>query len=461
MKRRVAGSFAVAAIALLAGCQHDGFLVGGAGVEKRLGMIAPVPIKPAKTFSGHRHLGLEILSAGYERTPYFVSSPARTNLVLEPCQAVYLAGDRDGTTPMQVNNFLLVEVAQGTDKHAVTLGNVETVRRNGRELPHIGPDSPVIPAGMPRLDKVIKPGIPAEITVTPLANQDVGGVGAIYLIVERANSKDPTGCGNGDVGFDADNTRKKPKPADDGAMVFRTPEERIKSFKTMPAEMIPGARPPLSNGDTPPPPMPATPVEAVVLPGSQGIPAKGTPGSKDAALEERMRSFRSTPQPDPGTLAARNRANKQRQAEDSPPLSNPPPNPAQKPASPKQVPAKSVPMATKPEPKPPEPKPPEPKHSAPDIKVAPKYVLKKPDVPGTPKVQAAPRMPVQQEAAPPLPKASGNQSLRTEEDLKKSGQPALGARVAAGKIITRKDKDGKITKTFVPADGGPEQKLEE
>lgn len=295
MKRRVSRPLVVAVIALLAGCQQDGFQVGdlggqGPGIEKKIGLIAPVPLKPAAAFSGQRHLGLEILSGGYDRVPYFVSSPARVTIQRKECQAIYLAGDRDGKTPMQVDNFLLVEVNQNGARKSVTLGSVDHARYAGTELPHIGPDSKSVPAGIPRLDKVIKPGVPADITVTALSNQDYGSASPVYLIIERPQAAKDTNCADGSSDFASDDNHKRPVPVASEETIFKTPEERARSFKTMPAEAIPSLNPAAATS--------ANDVanDAQPLPG--GLRPDQLPPGVTPQMIERMRGFTSTPTPD-------------------------------------------------------------------------------------------------------------------------------------------------------------------
>jgi hypothetical protein len=419
---------------VISGCDKGGFSFGdmtkgGTTPQRKLGLIAPVPLKPAKAFSGQRHLGLEILTAGYDRVPYFVSAPSKVTLTLEPCQAIYLAGDAEGKQSMQLDNFLLVEVVQAGRKQSVVLGDVETVRALGKELPHIGPDSRVIPAGMPRLDKVIKPGEPVDITVTALSNQDMGGVGPIFLIVEKpiGQGGDQQSCGAGQSNFVTEGRRAQQKQAAPGTQVFRTPEERAKSFKTMSADNIPGARPPLSNGGTAPPPMPAIGVEAAIIPGSKGMP-EVTP-----QMRERMQNFRATPAPD---KAPSEKLSPEKSLSAKPVKQAPPPLPAVK-----------APIKTVPNPAPPVSKPAmtieKPRLSPPSPEVKPKNTNKS-DIPA-PKIIVAPQF------------LMNKPNQKPAQPSETPAQPVLGSVTTVGKYITR-NENGKITTTFVPADPAEKKK---
>ena len=231
----------------------------------------------------------------------------------------------------------------------------------------------------------------------------MGGVGPIYLIIEKpvGQGGETQNCGTGQSDFVTEGRRALQKQATPNAPpVYKTPQERAKSFKTMSVDNIPGARPPLSNGSSAPPPMPATPVEMDVIPGSKGMP----PLSPE--IKERMRSFRSTPAPD-----------KSVGSDKKSPVMHATPQPASKP-----IPTPVTKPAVKPDSK----------VLAPPPSPAPKPV--KPvkavenDIP-PPKIIVPPRQP----GATP------------------AGQPALGSVIKAGKIVVRKE-GGKTTETFIPAE---------
>ena len=147
-------------------------------------LLNAVPRQPVLNFRSHPHLGVEVQTAGYSRRPYFLSSPAQVQFSLGQCQAAFLAGDDDGVLPIEVENFLLIEVTQPERDQVIAVGNVEPMLYRGKPVPLLGGKRSTIPAREVRLERLIRTGEPATLTVTPLTNGDNGAVSDVYLVIE-------------------------------------------------------------------------------------------------------------------------------------------------------------------------------------------------------------------------------------------------------------------------------------
>lgn len=160
-------------------------------------LIAAVPQKPIQAFRGRAHLGVEVLTEGYSRRPFFISPPAQVQFTVGECQSAYLAGSADGVAPILLNNFLLLELEQPERKQVLAVGDVEPLRYRGRDVTLLGPKRRQVAAGSVRLERILQTGLPTTLTLTPLANGDNGAVSDVFLIVEdtgRLETDEATGA---------------------------------------------------------------------------------------------------------------------------------------------------------------------------------------------------------------------------------------------------------------------------
>ena len=160
-------------------------------------LLAAVPQKPIQAFRGRPHLGVEVLTQGYSRRPFFISPPAQVQFTVGQCQTAYLAGSADGQAPILLNNFLLLELQQPERKQVLAVGDVEPLRYRGRDVTLLGPKRRQVAAGSVRLERILQAGTPTTLTITPLANGDNGAVSDVFLIVEdsgRLETDEETGA---------------------------------------------------------------------------------------------------------------------------------------------------------------------------------------------------------------------------------------------------------------------------
>ncbi|MEM6903210.1 MAG: hypothetical protein AAF556_08230 [Pseudomonadota bacterium] len=153
-----------------------------APAQESIAMIAPVRVRSVTEFRAQPHLGVEVETQGFSRRPYFIAPPAQIVVTPGSCEALFLAADPEGTAPLQLENFMIVELAQGAREQIIGLGHVEPFTYKGQNVPILGGKRRIIPAGDFRLDRLFQPGQPATITLTPLTNGDRGGMSAVFLI---------------------------------------------------------------------------------------------------------------------------------------------------------------------------------------------------------------------------------------------------------------------------------------
>lgn len=147
-------------------------------------LLAAVPLQPIDAYRGRPHLGVEVLTQGYSRRPFFLSPPAQIQFTVGQCQTAYLAGDRSGQAPLLLNNFLLLELNQEARNQVIAVGDVEPLRYRGRDVTLFGPKRRQVPAGAVRLERILQTNALTTLTITPLTNGDNGSVSDVFLIVE-------------------------------------------------------------------------------------------------------------------------------------------------------------------------------------------------------------------------------------------------------------------------------------
>ncbi|MBV6634167.1 MAG: hypothetical protein KI792_14160 [Alphaproteobacteria bacterium] len=164
--------------------------------QRTVAMIAAVSFRPVTEFRAQPHLGVEVQTRGYSRRPYFITPPAQVQVTPGACEAMYLAGSPDGTAPIQLENFMIVELEQGDREQIIGLGHVEPFTYKGQNVPILGGKRRIIPAADFRLDRLFQVGQQATVTLTPLTNGDRGGISSVFLIQQQTGRliNDATGA---------------------------------------------------------------------------------------------------------------------------------------------------------------------------------------------------------------------------------------------------------------------------
>lgn len=148
-------------------------------------MLAAVDEKPVTAFRARPHLGVEIQTQGYSRRPYFLEPPAQIQFTPRTCDQIYLAGDAGGTASLRINNLLLIELQQGNRQQALAVGTTEPLVYHHRQVPFLTARRNVFAGGEIRLERLLQPGQPVTLTLTPLTNGDSGGVSNIFLVIDN------------------------------------------------------------------------------------------------------------------------------------------------------------------------------------------------------------------------------------------------------------------------------------
>lgn len=154
------------------------------GSRQSLLLIEAVGPRPVEDFAQNPHIGVTVLTQGYSRRPFFIASPAQVSFTPKNCQAVYFAADRSGRTPILIDNLLLIDMEQAGRRQFLGLGTSEPVRYLSRDVPWLTVRAARITPGATRLDRLLEPGLPVELTVTALDNGEQAQVSDIYLILE-------------------------------------------------------------------------------------------------------------------------------------------------------------------------------------------------------------------------------------------------------------------------------------
>ena len=147
-------------------------------------IFSNVPKQNSAAFKSNRYQGVQIATRTWDKIPYHLTAPYTGTISVAENQTVILAGDADGSKPWYVDNFLLFELSSPAGGKRFVIGSVEPVTFHGAEVPHIGPNTFTFSPGSLNLKDLFPKGVPVDLRISALDYGGVGGLSAVYLIVE-------------------------------------------------------------------------------------------------------------------------------------------------------------------------------------------------------------------------------------------------------------------------------------
>ena len=169
----------------LAGCAQTGPDVArldGPGVAALLPAIAQAP---SGDFAGGERPDYRVITRDGPVTPQMLTTPAQIRVRRGPGAKVFLAGSPEGTAPIAIDDFLLIEVenpAMPSGLSRIVAGAVKQVEWGKVPVENRAPVTP-IRAGAVDLTDLIPPCASRLVSVVAMDGGVVAASDAVYLII--------------------------------------------------------------------------------------------------------------------------------------------------------------------------------------------------------------------------------------------------------------------------------------
>ena len=152
--------------------------------------IAAVPQTDSSRFKSRTVGSLHVNTQSFDPTPYLVANPFEATLQVGAGQSVVIAGDAQGRSNWQIDNFLLVEIDSNAGSSVFWAGSSEPVTRNGHAVPQRGSSG----FSQPPIDitALVPKNVPVRVRLSAMDYGGIGYVSDIHLVVTAGPATAPT-----------------------------------------------------------------------------------------------------------------------------------------------------------------------------------------------------------------------------------------------------------------------------
>jgi hypothetical protein len=153
--------------------------------ESRLKLADQIPSTDSARFRANQRSDLVMNTGSWDRTPYFMAPPREFELNLKRIDRACLAGDAKGATGWNVDNYLLLELFDSSDRLIKdgVVGGHEGVSRNGKRIAELGNGHEQAPCAV-NLKSFLPVGQPFRMKVSAMDYGGVGYVSDIWLLLD-------------------------------------------------------------------------------------------------------------------------------------------------------------------------------------------------------------------------------------------------------------------------------------
>jgi hypothetical protein len=153
--------------------------------ESRLKLADQIPSTDSAQFRANQRSDLVMNTGSWDRTPYFMAPPREFELNLKRIDRACLAGDAKGATGWNVDNYLLLELFDSSDRLIKdgVVGGHEGVSRNGKRIAELGNGHEQAPCAV-NLKSFLPVGQPFRMKVSAMDYGGVGYVSDIWLLLD-------------------------------------------------------------------------------------------------------------------------------------------------------------------------------------------------------------------------------------------------------------------------------------
>ena len=186
--RRLAGLMLLFSLAACAG--NVTAQLSGPGVAALLPMI---PQTPSSEFSGGARPDYSVETRDGSVTPQMLTTPGHIRVRRGPGAKVFLAGSPEGTAPIAIDDFLLIEI-ENPEKPSglsrVVAGAVKQVHWGKVPVENRFPATPIRAEAVDLTD-LIPPCVSRNVAVVAMDGGTVAASDAVYLVIAPDTSRKP------------------------------------------------------------------------------------------------------------------------------------------------------------------------------------------------------------------------------------------------------------------------------